>query len=141
MLRRQLTGPIAVTTTILTVVCAISVGVAGPQEKAKSQPPADQSVREQKKGVNQPYTREAAKREAEIAKALAEYDLKPTPMPSIPDDPPPHEGAMISLPYVVEPPDLVLVEVLETLPGRPISGDAWSDRTAKSTSAFTEKFM
>ena len=54
---------------------------------------------------------------------LAEYDLKPQPLPSIPDDPPPHEGAMISLPHLVEPPDLVLVEVLEALPGRPISGE------------------
>ena len=30
---------------------------------------------------------------------------------------------MISLPHIVEPPDLVLVEVLEALPGRPISGE------------------
>ena len=30
---------------------------------------------------------------------------------------------MIDLPYVVEPPDLVIVEVLEALPGRPISGE------------------
>ena len=44
-------------------------------------------------------------------------DLKPHPLPSIPDDPPPHEGAMIDLPFVVEPPDLILVEVLEALPG------------------------
>ena len=27
------------------------------------------------------------------------------------------------LPYVVEPPDLILVELLEALPGRPISGE------------------
>ena len=61
--------------------------------------------------------------EAVIDKMIAEYDLKPNPLPAIPDDPPPHEGAMISLPYVVEPPDLVIVEVLEALPGRPISGE------------------
>jgi protein involved in polysaccharide export with SLBB domain len=40
-----------------------------------------------------------------------------------PDDPPPHEGAMISLPIVIQPPDLVMVEVLEALPGRPVSGE------------------
>ncbi len=50
-------------------------------------------------------------------------DLKPHPLPAIPDDPAPHEGAMIRLPYIIEPPDLVLVEVLEALPGRPISGE------------------
>ena len=44
-------------------------------------------------------------------------------MPPIPDDPPPHEGAMIDFPLVVEPPDLVLIEVLESLPGRPLSGE------------------
>ena len=71
---------------------------------------------------------------------LAEYDLKPHPLPSIPDDPPPHEGAMISLPYVVEPPDLVLVEVLEALPGRPISGERLVRPDGKIDSAFTEKF-
>ena len=45
---------------------------------------------------------------------------KPTP---IPDNPPPHEGALIDQPYIVEPPDILIVEVLEGLPGRPISGE------------------
>jgi protein involved in polysaccharide export with SLBB domain len=49
--------------------------------------------------------------------------LEPKPPIAIPDDPPPHEGAMFDLPYVAEPPDLLLVEVLEALPGRPISGE------------------
>ena len=36
----------------------------------------------------------------------------------------PSEFKKVSMPdYVVEPPDLVLVEVLEALPGRPISGE------------------
>ena len=65
----------------------------------------------------------AEKANAEITKMLADYDLKPRPSPPIPDDPPPHEGAMISLPNVVEPPDLIQVEVLEALPGRPITGE------------------
>ena len=30
---------------------------------------------------------------------------------------------MINLPNIVDPPDLVLIEVLDTLPGRPISGE------------------
>ena len=49
--------------------------------------------------------------------------IKPEPLPPIPHDPPPHEGAMVELPYVAEPPDLIRVEVLQTLPGRPISGE------------------
>src|SRR6478752_2002072 len=36
----------------------------------------------------------------------------------------PSEFKKVSMPdYVVEPPDLILVEVLEALPGRPISGE------------------
>ena len=54
---------------------------------------------------------------------FAEYDLTPHHLPTIPDNPPPHEGAMINYPVVIEPPDLVLIEVLEALPGRPISGE------------------
>ena len=50
-------------------------------------------------------------------------DIKPLPQTVIPDDPPPHEGARIDIPYVVEPPDLIRVEVLEALPGRPITGE------------------
>jgi protein involved in polysaccharide export with SLBB domain len=49
--------------------------------------------------------------------------IKPLPLAPIPDDPPPHEGAMIDLPIIIEPPDLLLVEALEALPGRPISGE------------------
>ena len=45
--------------------------------------------------------------------------IKPEPQPPIPHDPPPHEGAMVDMPYVAEPPDLIRVEVLEALPGRP----------------------
>jgi protein involved in polysaccharide export with SLBB domain len=68
---------------------------------------------------------EAKRREAEVAldKMFAECDLKPHGLPAIADDPPPHEGAMIGYPEVIEPPDLLLVEVLEALPGRPISGE------------------
>ncbi len=47
----------------------------------------------------------------------------PLPLAAIPDDPPPHEGALIDLPLIVEPPDILVVEVLEALPGRPISGE------------------
>src|SRR5205823_9564365 len=36
----------------------------------------------------------------------------------------PREFTKVSMPdYIIEPPDLVIVEVLEALPGRPISGE------------------
>ena len=41
----------------------------------------------------------------------------------IPDDPPPHEGAMLDLVHRIGAPDILLVEVLEALPGRPIAGE------------------
>jgi len=49
--------------------------------------------------------------------------IKPLPPVAIPDDPPPHEGAFFDLPYVVEPPDILVVEAIEALPGRPITGE------------------
>jgi protein involved in polysaccharide export with SLBB domain len=123
MFRRKLAGVVGATTAILMLFWAFSLGIAGPQEKTKSQTPIADSVKEKTKVAPKELPDEGVKREPQISKMLAEYDLKPQPLPSIPDDPPPHEGAMIGLPYVVEPPDLVLVEVLEALPGRPISGE------------------
>ena len=49
--------------------------------------------------------------------------LQPQAPVGIPSDPPPHEGAMIDLPIILEPPDIIVVEVLEALPGRPITGE------------------
>lgn len=71
---------------------------------------------------------EQAKAEQESARIAAELDklkledTRPNPPFEAPD-PPPHEGAMIRFPYVVEAPDLIIVEVLEALPGRPITGE------------------
>lgn len=60
----------------------------------------------------------------EMEAALPEIaSIKPLPEVAIPDNPPPHEGALFDLPYTVHPPDLVLVEILEALPGRPITGE------------------
>ena len=50
-------------------------------------------------------------------------NTKPLPLVPIPDNPPPHEGALINIPYIIEPPDILDVEVLEALPGRAISGE------------------
>ena len=54
----------------------------------------------------------------------------------------PKELQKVSMPdYVLEAPDLLLVEVLEALPGRPISGAGAADRdlTARSRWASTAK--
>lgn len=49
----------------------------------------------------------------------------------------PREFAMVTMPdYVVEPPDLLLVEVLEALPGRPISGERLVKPDGKVTLGF-----
>ena len=47
----------------------------------------------------------------------------PNPPLEIPDDPPPHEGALLDIPYIIEAPDIIVVEVLVALPGRPITGE------------------
>jgi polysaccharide export outer membrane protein len=60
--------------------------------------------------------------QADFDQRLVEASTTPRPQPPIPDSPPPHEGAMIVIPYVVEPPDLLRIEVLEAAPGRPITG-------------------
>ena len=61
--------------------------------------------------------------DAAVDKMFEAFDLKPHSLPAIPDNPPPHEGTMINYPLLIEPPDLILIEVLEALPGRPISGE------------------
>ncbi len=50
-------------------------------------------------------------------------DLKPVPPVAIPDDPPPHEGALFEFPLTIDAPDIIVVEVLEALPGMPITGE------------------
>ena len=43
--------------------------------------------------------------------------IKPTPLVAIPDNPPPHEGAMFDLPIVIDPPDLLLCRGYRSAPG------------------------
>jgi polysaccharide export outer membrane protein len=65
---------------------------------------------------------ELAQIEVDLDRKELEALTRPQPPPPIPDNPPPHEGAMIVYPYIVQPPDLIRVEVLEAAPGRPITG-------------------
>jgi protein involved in polysaccharide export with SLBB domain len=113
----------AATCVLLVVLFTNQMIPAGPQEQPESLP--NPQLKEKAKPA--PAADVEAKQrdvEAEVNKMLEAYDLRPHPEPAIPDDPPPHEGAMVDAPeYVIEPPDLVLVEVLEALPGRPISGE------------------
>src|SRR5438552_3278658 len=123
MLRQRLAALIVASVIVLSVICAFSIGAAREQEKAPAQPPAVEAGRPNQKDSPQSPTVKEPMITATIDKLIAEYDLEPHPLPPIPDDPPPHEGAMISIPYVVEPSDMMIVEVLEALPGRPISGE------------------
>src|SRR4051794_24916181 len=119
MLRQRL----AALTIILSPTCLFRAGVAGePGEPAVPPPAIEEAEREKNSSPTRGLVKEHVAKAA-IDKMLAAYDLKPRPLPPIPDDPPPHEGAMINLPVVVEPPDMMIVEVLEALPGRPISGE------------------
>jgi protein involved in polysaccharide export with SLBB domain len=116
-----LLSPIVVSTLLI----AVSAVVAGPQEGAdpKTAKKVEKAGQEKDDPPRKHAVKELRSAEDQIDKLIAEYDLKPHPLVPIPDDPPPHEGALIDLPYVVEPPDLIIVEVLEALPGRPISGE------------------
>ena len=53
----------------------------------------------------------------------AEEFIKPRPPEPIPDDPPPHEGAMLEMTQRIGVGDTISIEVVEALPGLPISGD------------------
>ncbi len=113
---------------VVLLACILSLGVAAPQDQKQS--PKDAPLPEPSNKAAQ-NARDAQGRlvvendkvEAVIDKMIAACDLDPRPLPAIPDNPPPHEGATISLPHVIEPPDLLIVEVLEALAGRPISGE------------------
>jgi protein involved in polysaccharide export with SLBB domain len=110
---------------VSTLLIAVSAVVAGPQERAdpKTAKKVEKAGQEKDDPPRKHAVEEPRSAEDQIDKLIAEYDLKPRPLTPIPDDPPPHEGAMIEIPYMVEPPDLILVELLEAFPGRPISGE------------------
>jgi protein involved in polysaccharide export with SLBB domain len=109
--------------TSLVLCCVVAAGVARARDEPKRSPAADQKAQDVEKKAKAEPPAEKSEVELAIDKSFEKYDLKPHPPSPIPDDPPPHEGAMISLPHVIEPPDLLLVELLEALPGRPISGE------------------
>lgn len=93
---------------------------AVPKDQPKTKSDAPTLTRDELLGDEAPWRDEWTPL---IDKWFAAYDLTPRPIPSIPDNPPPHEGALIGFPLVVQPPDLLLVELLEGLPGRPLSGE------------------
>jgi protein involved in polysaccharide export with SLBB domain len=112
------------------LLIAFSAVLAGPQDQRPAKPQAPPRTDRKEKGAEKEKAGRVPTGAVEVAEARAildkminGFDLKPQPQPAIPDDPPPHEGALIDIPLVVEPPDLILVEVLEALPGRPISGE------------------
>ena len=69
-----------------------------------------------------PTTRSEHMMPPELAAKLPKLDeIRPQPAP-IPE-PPPHEGAMADLPYIVDAPDILTIDVVDALPGRPIVGE------------------
>jgi len=123
MFRRQVAGLIVGFITALTLCCMFTSGLAGSQEEAKNHTPAVEKAEQKAKDAPPLSSAGQEERGAQIRKMLNDYDVKPHAPQPIPDDPPPHEGALLGFDHIVEPPDLVMVEVLEALPGRPISGE------------------
>jgi polysaccharide export outer membrane protein len=112
------------TGSLSTIAVLLATGLAVSQEVPKEKPsPFELASQAAKPNPQDDLDDEEAKLKAVVGKMLNQYDLTPHSPTPIPDNPPPHEGAMISLPVVVEPPDMIVVEVLEGLPGRPISGE------------------
>lgn len=69
-----------------------------------------------------PITRSEFLMPPELAAKLPKLgEILPQPV-SIPE-PPPHEGAMADIPYSVDVPDILAIDVVNALPGRPISGE------------------
>lgn len=96
----------------LGLIFLIATGAEAPAQEAKTA--AEKAERTKKAAIAL---------EEEVTRALDAIDLTPRSDPDIPD-PPPREGAMIDMPpYRIEAPDLILVEVLDALEGRPISGE------------------
>ncbi len=125
MFRRSF-ARIALPLAVSAMLIAVATVVASPQPETQPSVPTTGKAHKPPKDHPLPPPRIADSfiaPKATIDKMIADYDLRPHPLPTIPDNPPPHEGAMIDLPYFMAPPDLVLIEVLEALPGRPISGE------------------
>ena len=143
MSRRSSARIIAATAASVLLLTCAAVAVAAQGKEQEDRPPADAAERfrhrgaQGKKSEDRPPSATGAKKPnqkpgvvfglekatAAVDAMIAEFDLTRRPVPAIPDNPPPHERALFDLTYVVEPPDLILVEVLEALPGRPISGE------------------
>ena len=129
---RRSSARVAAALTASALSITFAAVAAGPQDDRAAPAERAQKERQEKKGQAPPFTRDELFEEeapwrdrwtTSIDKWFETYDLKACPLPPIPNDPPPHEGAMIGSPLVVDAPDLVQVEVLEALPGRPISGE------------------
>lgn len=89
----------------------------------------DQTNNQEK--VRQEIETESQKANAHHLYLSQEVDLKLKEIESInavelveiPDAPPPHEGAKFELPYIIQTPDVLNIELLLGLPERPLSGE------------------
>lgn len=106
---------------VITILIAHQAEPAPPEERPDS---AGKAALRRGTGAGLPPKSEYAAFEKDRREFKALEDaITPSPLTPIPDDPPPHEGAMFDLPYVIEPPDLIRVEVFEALMGKPITGE------------------
>src|SRR4051794_13925209 len=96
-------GPVATTHVLLGVPVLVLVFTAlgfddPPPPKAV---PIDEPIQSVPKvlGLEQQIDR--------LAESLKK-ELEPRPLVPIPDDPSPHEGALFQIPYIIEPPDILI---------------------------------
>lgn len=123
------------------VVVLTLMGMLGADDPPAREPSKPEAGKNQRRATDKNQRRMTKSRKAEPPPSVAppsgekpspappdRHDLpgpdsvKPTPLVPIPDSPPPHEGKLFDLPIIIEPPDMLIVEVLEALPGRPLSG-------------------
>ena len=86
--------------------------------------PSETSVKQTRPNGFDKELAEIQKLSEQLNSSLPKLDsIKPLNTKAIPVNQPPHDGALIDFPNTINPPDILLVEVLEALPGRPIQGE------------------
>lgn len=86
--------------------------------------PSETSVKQTRPDGFDKELAEIQKLSEQLNSTLPKLDsFKPLNTKAIPVNQPPHDGALIDFPNIINPPDILLVEVLEALQGRPIQGE------------------
>ena len=86
--------------------------------------PSETSVKQTRSDGFDKELSEIQKLSEQLNSSLPKLDsIKPLNTKAIPVNQPPHDGALIDFPNIINPPDMLLVEVLDALKGRPIQGE------------------